>query len=172
TTREDIPGIYEDINTANPPGMKFRWPSPQDLEDFELPPFFKDRSWEQNGSLQWSLFEPLAEGEMQGSTMYLGTDGKLPAQGSFLVVIGHLHAGFQNKNVISIWWKKDTHAELPKSGFQDVLILQGWREVVPYSGAQEVQRMFGKPPEDPRKAETKDVDNAEALSNELFGTKP
>ena len=36
--------------------------------------------------------------------MYLGTDGKLPAQGSFLLVIGHVHAGFTNNNAIVIWW--------------------------------------------------------------------
>jgi hypothetical protein len=48
-----------------------------------LPPFYKDTSWEQNGSLSWTFTSPLAEGEMQGSTMYLGTDGQLPMQGSF-----------------------------------------------------------------------------------------
>ena len=80
---------------------------------------------------------------MQGSTMYLGTDGRLPGQGSFLLVIGHVHAGFTNNNAIVIWWNAMNHVEMPQSGFRDGLILQGWKEVVPYSGAQEVKRIFG-----------------------------
>lgn len=172
TAKDDIPGIYDDINMANGPDEKFRWPSPKDLAEFELPPFLHDRSWEQNGSLQWSLFEPLAEGEMQGTTLYLGTDGKLAGQGSFLLVVGHVHAGFRNTNVITIWWKKDNHAELPQSGFQDRLILQGWREVVPYSGAQEVKRIFGTGTEDSRKADGPDAIDADKIIKDIIGQNP
>jgi hypothetical protein len=143
TVKDEIPFIYDDINRFNPPGVKFRWPNLEDFQDWLLPPFFEDTSWQQNGSLEWSLYEPLAEGEMQGSTMYLGTDGTLPGQGSFLLVIGHVHAGFTNNNAIVIWWNERNHVEMPQSGFRDGLILQGWKEVVPYVGAQEVRRLFG-----------------------------
>jgi hypothetical protein len=143
TVKDEIPIIYDDINLFNEPGQKFRWPNLEDFENVLLPPFYKDTSWEQNGSLQWSLHEPLAEGEMQGSTMYLGTDGTLPMQGSFLLIIGHVHAGFTNNNAIVIWWNAKNHVEMPESGFRDKLILQGWREVVPYSGDLEVKRLFG-----------------------------
>ena len=144
TVKDEIPYIYDDLNRFNAPGEKFRWPNLQDFQDFLLPPFLQDTSWEQNGSLQWSLFEPLAEGEMQGSTMYLGTDGTLPGQGSFLLVIGHVHAGFTNNNSIVIWWNEQNHVEMPESGFRDSLILRGWKETVPYSGDEEVQRIFGE----------------------------
>jgi hypothetical protein len=143
TVKDEIPFIYDDINMFNEPGQKFRWPNLDDFQDWLLPPFYKDTSYEQNGSLTWTLFEPLAEGEMQGSTMYLGTDGKLAGQGSFLLVIGHVHAGFTNNNAIVIWWNDKNHVEMPQSGFRDGLILQGWKEVVPLSGAQEVRRIFG-----------------------------
>lgn len=143
TVKDEIPYIYDDINRFNEPGQKFHWPNLTDFQDWLLPPFYKDTSWEQQGSLSWTLFEPLPEGEMQGYTMYLGTDGKLPGQGSFLLVIGHVHAGFQNTNAMTIWWIDKNHMEMPKSGFRDGLILQGWREVVPYDGAQEVKRLFG-----------------------------
>ncbi len=53
-----------------------------------------------------------------------------PSQGSFLLVIGHVHAGFTNNNSIVIWWNAKNHVEMPQSGFRDSLILQGWREVV------------------------------------------
>ena len=143
TVKDEIPYIYDEINFFNQPGDRFRWPNLDDFQEYLLPPFYKDTSWEQNGALQWSLFEPLAEGEMQGSTMYLGTDGQLPEQGSFLLVIGHVHAGFTNNNAIVIWWNAAHHAEMPESGFRDTLILRGWKEVVPYSGEQEVKRIFG-----------------------------
>ena len=143
TAKDDIPYLYEDINMFNPPGVKFRWPNLNDLQEALLPPFYKDKSWQQNGSLKWTLYEPLPEGEMQGSTMYLGTDGAQPQQGSFLLVIGHVHAGFQNTNSIVIWWNSRNHVVMPESGFRDGLILQGWREVVPNTGAQEVKRIFG-----------------------------
>ena len=143
TVKDEIPYIYDDINMFNRPGEKFRWPSLEVFQDYLLPPFFRDTSWEQNGSLEWSLFEPLAEGEMQGSTMYLGTDGRLPDQGSFLLVIGHVHAGITNNNAIQIWWNAANHVGMPESGFRDGLILAGWKEVVPYSGAEEVERIFG-----------------------------
>jgi hypothetical protein len=148
TVKDEIPIIYDDINLFNEPGQKFRWPNLEDFENVLLPPFYKDTSWEQNGRLQWSVHEPLAEGEMQGSTMYLGTDGQLPMQGSFLLVIGHVHAGFTNNNAIVIWWNANNHVEMPQSGFRDQLILQGWREVVAYSGDLEVKRLFGDPSEE------------------------
>ena len=157
TVKDEIPLIYDDINLFNEPGVKFRWPNLKDFENTLLPPFYRDTSWEQNGSLQWSLFEPLAEGEMQGSTMYLGTDGKLSGQGSFLLVIGHVHAGFTNNNAIVIWWNKNNHVEMPQSGFRDGLILQGWKEVVPYIGAQEVKRIFGAPEEPDAEENIEDI---------------
>lgn len=173
TVKDEIPFIYDDINSFNEPGVKFRWPNLQDFNDILLPPFYRDTSWEQNGSLQWSLYEPLPEGEMQGSTMYLGTDGTQPSQGSFLLVIGHVHAGITNNNSIVIWWNKANHVAMPESGFRDQLILQGWREVVPYSGDQEVKRLFG---DDADGGDgSGDQDDAEAVEDILqgvFGDKP
>jgi hypothetical protein len=166
TVKDEIPAIYDDINRFNEPGVKFRWPNLQDFEDWVLPPFHKDTSWQQNGSLQWSLHEPLAEGEMQGSTMYLGTDGTRPGQGSFLLIIGHVHAGFTNNNAIVIWWNEKNHVEMPESGFRDQLILQGWREVVPYSGDLEVKRLFGEPAEQPADDGGENVDD---LLEGIFG---
>ena len=168
TVKDEIPFIYDDINRFNEPGVKFRWPNLQDFQDWLLPPFYQDTSWQQNGSLKWTLFEPLAEGEMQGSTMYLGTDGQLPGQGSFLLVIGHVHAGFTNNNAIVIWWNAENHTEMPQSGFRDQLILQGWREVVAYSGDQEVKRIFG---DDGRRidgeSDSGEVDIEDILNNAL-----
>lgn len=169
TVKDEIPYLYDDINLNNAPGVKFRWPNIKDFNDALMAPFLRDRSWEQNGELQWSFFQPLAEGEMQGSTMYLGTDGKAPNQGSFLLIIGHVHAGFTNSNSIVIWWNKKNHVTMPESGFRDGLILQGWREVVPHNGADEVKRIFGD--DVPQQEEsTEDQDKAEQAVDDLFGS--
>lgn len=169
TVQDEIPAIYDDINQFNPPGVKFRWPNLTDFQDWVLPPFYQDTSWVQNGSLQWSLHEPLAEGEMQGSTLYLGTDGQLPGQGSFLLVIGHVHAGFTNNNAIQIWWNAANHVEMPQSGFRDGLILAGWKEVVPYSGAQEVERLFGEREPEAAPAEPAEEVDLESLIEDALG---
>lgn len=169
TVKDEIPAIYDDINQFNPPGVKFRWPNLTDFQDWLLPPFYQDTSWEQNGSLQWTLFEPLAEGEMQGSTLYLGTDGRLPGQGSFLLVIGHVHAGFTNNNAMQIWWNPANHVEMPQSGFRDGLILQGWKEVVAYSGAEEVERLFGDRPAEEAPAEPAEEPDIESLIEDALG---
>lgn len=173
TAKDDIPYLYDDINLMNPPGQKFRWPGIKDLEEALLPPFQRDSSWQQNGSMHWILHEPLSEGEMQGSVMYVGTDGKNAGQGSFLLIIGHVHAGFTNNNVLVIWWNARNHVEVPESGFRDSLILQGWKEVVPHNGAAEVKRLFGDdPPEDAPAdapgAATGDQKNAEEIVDDLF----
>ena len=144
TVKDEIPYIYDDINMFNEPDVKMRWPNLQDFQDWLLPPFYQDTSWQQNGAMQWSLFEPLAEGEMQGSTMYLGTNGQLAGQGSFLLIIGHVHAGITNNNSIQIWYHMNRSVEMPESGFQDSLIREGWQLVVPYVGDQEVDRLFGE----------------------------
>jgi hypothetical protein len=168
TAKDDIPYLYEDVNRMAGPNDKFRWPNLADFQDALLPPFLHDTSWEQNGSLKWTLFEPLAEGEMQGSTMYLGTDGTHDKQGSFLLVVGHVHMGFQNNNSIAIWWNAKNHVVMPVSGFRDGLILAGWKEVAPRSGAQEVKRIFGDAPD-----ETKAQDQQQAAEavQDLFGDK-
>jgi hypothetical protein len=166
TAKDEIVYIYDDINLMNAPGEKFRWPSPADLQQYLLPPFYRDGSWTQNGSMQWSLHEPLAEGEMQGSVLYLGTDGRVAGQGSFLLVVGHVHAGFQNNNSLVVWWNPQTHVETPQNGFRDGLILQGWREVVPHSGAQEVRRIFGPDPPDGDLED--EQQNAEEFINDFF----
>lgn len=159
TSKYDILYLYDDLNLMTPPGELFRWPSIKDLEESLVPPFVQDRSWAQNGSLQWSLHEPLARGEMQGSVMYLGTGGTVAGQGSFLLVVGHVHAGFMNNNQLTIWWNPKNHVGIPASGNRDSLILQGWREVVPYSGAAEIRRLFGGGGQD----------DARSIADEMFG---
>lgn len=161
----DIIYLYDDLNLMNAPGQIFRWPSIQDLQESLVPPFVQDGSWQQNGSLRWALHEPLGEGEMQGSVMYLGTGGAMAGQGSFLLVIGHVHAGFTNNNAVVIWWNAKNQVDMPQSGFRDSLILQGWRQVVPHSGAAEIRRLFGE--DEPGAPDNEE--KSREIADELFG---
>lgn len=142
TVKDEVQYVYDDINMFNEPGVKFRWPNLQDLDEYLLPPFYQDSSWKQNGEMTWTLFEPLAEGEMQGFSMYLGTNGKHAAQGSFLLTISHVHAGMENNNSSVIWWHADQQTDMPISGFKDTLIRLGWKLVVPHSGDKELLRLY------------------------------
>ena len=120
------------------------WPNIEDLEGELLPPFIKDLSWEQNGELVWTFQDVAQYGEKQGLTLYLGNGGSLDGQGSFLLVIGHLHAGFSGmSNQVTIWRHDDPDMGMPGSGKPNTLILNGWRQVVPYTGRDEVKRLKG-----------------------------
>jgi hypothetical protein len=63
-----------------------------------------------------------------------------------------------------IWWNAANRVEMPESGFRDQLILQGWREVVPYSGDLEVKRLFGDPASD-----SGETDDVESILEDVFG---
>jgi hypothetical protein len=120
------------------------WPNIEDLEGELLPPFYKDLSWEQNGKMNWSYQDVAQYGEKQGLTLYLGNAGSLEGQGAFLLVIGHIHAGGAGmSNQVTIWRHEDPDEEMPSSGKPNTLILLGWRQVVPYSGRDEVKRLKG-----------------------------
>jgi hypothetical protein len=60
---------------------------------------------------------------------------------------------------------------MPESGFQDSLILAGWKQVVPYSGDLEVKRIFGEPEQpadDPATGEDSQTD-VEQILDGVFG---
>jgi hypothetical protein len=79
-----------------------------------------------------------------------------------------VHAGITNNNSMVIWWNASNRVEMPESGFRDQLILQGWREVVPYSGDLEVKRLFGDPAGEADEAD----DDVESILEGVFGEEP
>jgi hypothetical protein len=117
------------------------WPDIPDLEDEVLPPFYKDTFWETNGSVQWTLGLPFNND--QGATYYHGYGGTVPGQSSYLLVLGHIHAGMLPSNQNTIWVNPDPNSEFPEITKTESLIRAGWKQVVPYSGADEVERLRG-----------------------------
>jgi hypothetical protein len=148
------------------------WSLIADLEKSGTPPFYKDVFWRVNGQMHWQAVLPGAidtnklaptaesvhqepgapppppnavyKGTLgQGAASYYGSGGRLPGQSAFLVVIGHAHSGVYWINQATIWVHRDPQAPFPKLTKTEVLIQEGWRQVVPYSGAVEFERLRG-----------------------------
>lgn len=119
------------------------WPNIEDLEWYLVPPFVKDVFWSNNGSMEWQYRDVIQEGEMQGYTLYHGRNGTVPDQSAFIVVIGHLHAGYTMSNHNTIWIHENSSQPMPETSKIQSLILDGWKNVVPYSGRDELERLKG-----------------------------
>lgn len=119
------------------------WPEDVDFQDSLLPPFYRDLSWERNGSVQWTLKNVIQEGEAQGLTLYHGNGGTHEDQGAYLLVIDHKHAGGAQVTAANIWWHPDRFAPVPETSKTASIILDGWKQVVPYQGRDEVERLQG-----------------------------
>lgn len=117
------------------------WPQDADFQEALLPPFYRDLSWERNGSVQWVLKDVIQEGEAQGLTLYHGSGSANADQGAYLLVIDHKHAGTSQIIGTSIWWHPDRYAPVPETSKVASLILDGWKQVVPYQGRNEVERL-------------------------------
>jgi len=117
------------------------WPSVQDLdEEYELAPFVKDLAWSQHGKVQW---QRIAEFSFEGSTVYYGANGEVPGQGAYLLVLSHTHKGASYADGATMWLHPNPVAPAPTTIKTDSLIVNGWKEIIPYSGATEVERLKG-----------------------------
>ncbi|MEV4782965.1 DUF6162 family protein [Burkholderia sp. LMU1-1-1.1] len=136
------------------------WITLEEAERMRLPPFYHDVFWKTNGEVRWQLILPGAhhgtpatasqnavfEGTKgQGATVYYGSAGRARAQGAYLLVIGHAHAGAMWTNQATIWIHRDAHAPCPDIVKAEALVGQGWRQVIAYNGASEVERLKGTP---------------------------
>ena len=82
--------------------------------------------------------------DFEGSTVYFGSKGKLPNQSAYLINLSHVHKGASYVNGSTIWIHPKPNVSAPSNVTRDSLIANGWKEVVPYSGAMEVERLKGK----------------------------
>jgi len=145
------------------------WITLADAQRMLLPPFYQDTFWKANGEVHWQLILPgahqphasqpgaesghretpaaaapnaVSEGTQgQGATVYYGSAGKAPAQSAYLLVIGHAHAGVMWANQATIWIHPDALAPYPEIVKPEALVAKGWRQVIAYNGASEVERI-------------------------------
>lgn len=117
------------------------WPTVEELDtQFELPPFVKDLAWQQHGRVEWKR---VAEFSFEGSTVYYGAGGSVPGQSAYLLVLSHQHKGASYADGAAMWLHPDPNAPAPVTIKTDSLIVNGWKEIVPYNGATEVERLKG-----------------------------
>lgn len=151
------------------------WISLERAQAMLLPPFYQDTFWKTNGEVHWQLVlpgshlshqlsgkdhsdvgagtEPAAPSSTvaqatqgQGATVYYGTGGKVPGQSAYLLVIGHAHAGVMWANQATIWIHRDANAAYPAIVKAESLVGEGWRQVIPYDGSREIERVKGTLP--------------------------
>lgn len=119
------------------------WPDIAVLEDYLVPPFTKDIFWTNNGQVKWTYRDVVQEGEMQGYTLYHGNGGMAAEQSAYIIVIGHIHAGNSMANHNTIWIHENANQPMPVTSKTQSLVLEGWKNIVPYSGRDELERLKG-----------------------------
>lgn len=147
------------------------WITLEHAQKILLPPFYRDAFWKSNGEVRWQLILPgthrahdlpsddnagdsgalktqatseVAQGTQgQGAAVYYGSAGRFPGQGAYLLVIGHAHAGVMWANQATIWVHPDPNAAYPGIVKPETLVGKGWRQVIPYDGTSEVERVKG-----------------------------
>jgi hypothetical protein len=142
TAAQELWWIHGDLLTFGSEEQKADpWPRVEELDEyFALPPFTKDMAWSQQGRVEW---ERVASFSFEGSTVYFGSGGTIPGQSAYLVVLSHVHKGASWTDGAAIWIHDDPNAAAPETITRDSLIVHGWKEVVPYSGEMEVERLKG-----------------------------
>jgi len=117
------------------------WPTVEELETYYvLPPFPQDLFWETHGAVTW---QRVASFSFEGSTVYHGSGGDIPDQSAYLLSLSHVHKGASYADGAFVWVHENPDAPPPENVVRDTLIREGWREVLPYSGAMEVNRLRG-----------------------------
>jgi hypothetical protein len=130
---------YADAYASGEP----HWSTVEELENEEvgLAPFMKDVSWKQGGEVQWRL---LTSYDIDGTTVYYGSHGKAQEQSAYLLVITHFHKGASYRDQSVVWVHRNTDASPPGTVNLDSLVRNGWKQVVPYRGSDEVKRLRGE----------------------------
>ena len=119
------------------------WPAPEELDKILLPPFVKDEFWKQHGGVDWSLIRA-ASYQNGGDTGYMGVHGAAAGQHSYLLLFRHRHVGATYANQIDIWIHRSADPPAPLSTKAEALVSVGWKQVVVYSGADELIRLKGR----------------------------
>lgn len=118
------------------------WPTVEQLDaDYLMPPFHRDASWSAQGAVEW---QRIASFSFEGQAVYFGSGGQLEGQSAYLLSLSHTHKGASYADGATVWVHKDPNVAPPDTVKRDSLILHGWKEVVPYSGAMEVKRLKGE----------------------------
>jgi hypothetical protein len=126
------------------------WLSVKDLQERFMPPFAHDRAWAMSGKLIWT--QKILNKDMIHATAYLGKPSISDISGSFLLVLLHNHStegDYQigepehDEEPFKIWYSGETAVDFPEKLSVRSLAIMGWKEVIPYTGDDEMKRIKG-----------------------------
>ncbi len=118
------------------------WAKPDELDRLLMPPFYKDEFFARHGSVDWRQLGA-ADYTQGGDTAYFGSGGLAPDQSAYLLIFRHRHIGSAYSNQTEIWVNPNAKIAAPEAYRAEFLARAGWRQVIPYSGADEVARLKG-----------------------------
>ena len=113
-------------------GNEEKLPTVKQLEDELIPPFTKDITWEERGSMTWERID------RKKLTYYVGLCENVMTSGNFIVIVDN-----KNRENIKILFIK-THLHKDEVEFAIDENFPGWQEIVPYTGETERQKFEGK----------------------------
>ena len=123
------------------------WLGIEDLENDYIAPFVKDLSWKVRGEIQWQHFSP--DLPNQHTAIYIGKPLSSEKLGTFLLVMIHRHdetsetapSGHDGEEHMDIWYDVSNTLSFDGKMKEDYLVAQGWKEIIPYSGEEELNRL-------------------------------
>jgi len=145
-------GIFSDLYTA---ALEIEalhrdqgeiWATATELKakELALPPFMEDDLWRQRGQHNWRLFV-YDQGNVHRAA-YVGKSSNENIAGHFIILSEHFHSidgsyymGVNKPIPYSIWYNPSWN--LPADISEGTLIASGWKEVIPYSGRDELKRL-------------------------------
>lgn len=152
-------GLYSDLENA---GYEIdavhddnngQWLSIAELRDNYFAPFLEDESWKRRGRLSWRHF--VLDQDLTHGVMYVGISEDTSVSGSMLLFMEHKHGvageaeGLSDKDGegehFEIWYHPTVTAlEENRQWREQELIRNGWKQVVPYRGVEELERLERK----------------------------
>lgn len=125
-----------------------QWLTVKQLEDDLIPPFTKDASWKKNGKFIWD--RSLRPAGSMDIALYNGHPQKTAAAGSFILLFLHDHKKKQGSArtepthaPYEIWYHASADKSPPQVATDQGFISAGWKEIIAYSGEDEVKRIKG-----------------------------
>ncbi|WP_421900931.1 DUF6162 family protein [Maridesulfovibrio sp.] len=124
------------------------WLTVAQLEEELLPPFTKDASWKKNGRFNWE--RTLRPAGSMDIALYTGHPSQGAETGSFILLFLHDHKQRQGNArtepshaPYEIWFHSSANKAAPQIATDQGFISAGWKEVIAYSGEDEVKRIKG-----------------------------
>jgi hypothetical protein len=122
------------------------WLSVRHLQERFMPPFAHDRAWIMSGKLIWT--QKILNNDMIHATAYLGKPSISNISGSFLLILLHNHSAEigepeHDEGPFKIWYSSKTAVDFPERLSVRSLAIKGWKEVIPYTGDDEMKRIKG-----------------------------